>query len=110
MYNNEITLYKKVLVGKDKLGQPIYDKVKRTILCTEASIGFNEFYRASTTDFRPEIKVIIHRFEYDNEEYCYYKEIPYRIIRTYFHNGTTRQYNLDPDELELTLERVIGHE
>lgn len=73
------------------------DDVKREVFCGFRSIGMREFYAASTTDFHPELKLVLGDYlDYNGETLADYNGQRYRIIRTY----RTGQ------ELELTLERA----
>lgn len=73
------------------------DDAKREVLCGFLSIGMAEFYAASTTDFHPELKLVLADYlDYENETLADYTGQRYRILRTY-RKG---------QELELTLERA----
>ncbi len=67
------------------------------VLCGVRSIGMAEFYSASSTDFHPELKLVLADYlDYNNETLVDYNGQRYRVLRTY----RTGQ------ELELTLERA----
>lgn len=73
------------------------DDIKREVFCGVLSIGMKEFYAASTTDFHPELKLVLADYlDYNGETLADYNGQRYRILRTY----RTGQ------ELELTLERA----
>ena len=73
------------------------DDIKREVFCGFRSIGHREFYAASTTDFHPELKLVLADYlDYEGETLVDYKGQRYCILRTY-RNGL---------ELELTLERA----
>ncbi len=73
------------------------DAVRREVFCGFRSIGMKEFYAASTTDFRPELRLVLADYlDYDDETLVEYNGQLYRVLRTY----RTGQ------ELELTLERA----
>lgn len=73
------------------------DDVKREVFCRVRSIGMKEFYAANSTDFHPELKLILADYlDYNDETLADYNGQRYRILRTY----RTGQ------ELELTLERA----
>lgn len=73
------------------------DDIKREVFCGVRSIGMKEFYAASTTDFHPELKLVLADYlDYNGETLADYNGQRYRILRTY----RTGQ------ELELTLERA----
>lgn len=93
---NEIaTLIKRTYDGATRV------ETRREVFCGERSIGQREFYAASSTDYRPELKLVLADYlEYDGETLADYKGQRYRILRTY----RTGQ------ELELTLERAPQEE
>lgn len=69
----------------------------REVLCGVRSIGMKEFYSANSTDFHPELKLVLADYlDYDGETLADYNGLRYRVLRTY----RTGQ------ELELTLERA----
>lgn len=72
-------------------------ETKREVLCGFRSIGMKEFYSANSTDFRPELKLVLADYlDYDDETLADYNGVRYRILRTYRVG----------QELELTLERA----
>lgn len=72
-------------------------ETKREVFCGFRSIGMKEFYSANSTDYRPELKLVLADYlDYDGETMAEYNGQRYRILRTY-RTGT---------ELELTLERA----
>lgn len=73
------------------------DDILREVLCEVRSIGMKEFYSASSTDFRPELKLVLADYlDYEGETLADFNGVRYRILRTY-RTGQT---------LELTLERA----
>lgn len=71
--------------------------VKREVFCGFRSIGMKEFYSANSTDYRPELKLVLADYlDYDGETLADYNGQRYRILRTYRAG----------QELELTLERA----
>ena len=72
-------------------------ETKREVFCGFRSIGMKEFYSANSTDYRPELKLVLADYlDYNGETLADYNGTRYRILRTY----RTDQ------ELELTLERA----
>lgn len=72
-------------------------ETKREVFCGFRSIGMKEFYSASSTDFRPELKLVLADYlDYDGETLADYNGQRYRILRTYRAG----------QELELTLEKA----
>ena len=76
-------------------------ETSREVFCGVRSVGMREFYSANSTDFRPELKLVLADYlDYDDETLVDYDGKRYRILRTY-RNG---------QELELTLERAPAEE
>ncbi len=72
-------------------------ETRREVLCGVRSIGMKEFYSASSTDFRPELKLVLADYlDYNDETLADFNGVRYRILRTYRAG----------QELELTLERA----
>ncbi len=89
--NEVATLIKKTYSGATP------EVTRREVFCSERSIGQREFYAANSTDFRPELKLVLADYlEYEGETTAEYKGTLYRILRTYRAG----------QELELTLERA----
>lgn len=70
----------------DDAGDPVEEKVFTEVFCNELSVGQTEFYQAMATGLKPEIKLEMHRFEYNNEKQVKYNDIIYEVIRTYAKN------------------------
>ncbi len=98
MWNNEITLIGKMKKGSDKLGQPIFEEKRLTILCRKRSVTRSEFYQASQVGMRPSLVVDIHSFEYENQVVAEYEGKQYRVLKT---------FPVDLEILELTLTEVL---
>lgn len=76
-------------------------ETRREVFCGVRSIGMKEFYSAHSTDFRPELKLILADYlDYEDETLALYNGELYRILRTYRVG----------QELELTLERAPAEE
>lgn len=89
--NNVATLIKRTYKGAVQV------ETKREVFCGARSIGQREFYAASTTDFHPELKLVLADYlDYDGETLADFEGQRYRILRTY----------RPGQELELTLERA----
>lgn len=75
--------------------------VEREVLCTLRSIGSQEFYQASATEYHPEAKFVLGDYmDYNDETLARYDGTLYRIIRTYRAGK----------RLELTVERASAEE
>ncbi|MGU8065545.1 phage head closure protein [Streptococcus suis] len=99
MWNHEITLISKRIIGTDKLKQNITEEVKSVLLCRKKSITRSEFYQANQAGIRPSLVVDIHSFEYDNQELAEFEGERYRILKT---------YPVDLETLELTLTEKLS--
>lgn len=76
-------------------------ETKREVFCEVRSIGMKEFYSANSTDFRPELKLVLADYlDYNDETLADFNGVRYRILRTYRAG----------QELELTLERAAAEE
>lgn len=77
------------------------EDVKREVFCTFRSIGMAEFYAANSSDFHPELKLVLADYlDYNSETLADYAGQRYRILRTYRAG----------QELELTLERASAED
>ena len=87
MYDEQIKL-----LGKEKaINVPGQGREKkqseRTVFAKVLSIGMNEFYQASSTGFKPELKFEIADYmDYDNEKELIYNKVKYQVLRTYRKN------------------------
>lgn len=73
------------------------EDVKREVLCGFRSIGMKEFYASNSSDFHPELKLVLEDYlDYEGETLVDYDGQRYRVLRTY--RAGLR--------LELTLERA----
>lgn len=98
-YDNQVTLIT-YPITEDALGQQIEGTpVETVILCAEKSIGYREFYAAAAEGIRPEIAVVIHRYEYSGQRVVKYKSILYKVLRT---------FATSTEEMELTLGEAQG--
>lgn len=108
LYDNELTLLSYKLT-EDDIGNNIKVPVRNTILCKVKSIGSTEFYNAQVNSLKPEIKFIIHSFEYNGEKEVEFKGVKYQVIRNYDGDTVDRSDNsLSGEEIELTCEKVVG--
>lgn len=109
MYNHELTLvlYKYI---KDDIGNNIKEEIKTDVLCRVQGISSNEFYNSATIKLKPEIKFIMHNFEYLGQKEVIYNNQKYVVVRTYKPREVmgNNKTGLEFDEIELTCERMVG--
>ena len=109
MYNHELTLIS-YTITKDEIGNPIKTPIRETVLCKVRSIGSTEYYNAQVSNLKPELKFIVHAFEYQNQREVEFEGNKYQVIRTYKGDTVDRSDNaLKDEEIELTCERVLGN-
>jgi SPP1 family predicted phage head-tail adaptor len=82
-YDHEVTLIGHEYGEPDALGQQRPVPVETVILCAEKSVRASEFYAAGQSGLRPEIVLIVHRFEYDGQVEVEYRGRRLRVLRTY---------------------------
>ena len=102
MYNHDLTLID-YEYGFDEIGNQTKKPSETVIQCKVKSVGYDEFYDASMSELRPEIKFIIHDFEYGNQKDVMFEGQKYHVMRTYRGSRT-----LAFDEIELTCERAVN--
>ncbi len=81
----------------NKVGNTIKTKTYRKIFANKKSITQNEFYQAERVGLKPQLRFEVYSIEYRNELLAKYKEVEYKIIRT---------YKTSADKIELILEGV----
>lgn len=98
-YDHELTLVGEA-IEEDEIGNQRPVETRMTILCSVNSAGRSDFYSGAAAGLRPEYVFTIHAYEYGGERIVEFEGVRYRVIRTY-QTGT--------EEIELTVERVIGN-
>lgn len=81
----------------NKVGNTIKVKRYKRIFANKKSITQNEFYQAERVGLKPQLRFEVYSIEYGNELLAKYKEVEYKIIRT---------YKTSADKIELILEGV----
>lgn len=83
MFNDVLKLVS-ITNTKNNLGDIVQTKTERQVFCRVKSISQSEFYQASATGFKPNIKFALSdSLEYQGEEIVKYNSMEYRVIRTY---------------------------
>lgn len=98
-YDHELTLIGET-IDEDELANQNSVETKTTVLCSVKSAGRGDFYNGAVAGLRPEYVFTIHAYEYNGERIVEFDGVRYRVIRT---------YQKGIEEIELTVERVIGH-
>lgn len=67
----------------DEIGQPVPTESMRDVYCDVASVSQNEWYEAGNRGFRPELKITMFLYDYNNETIVAFEGKRYAIYRTY---------------------------
>jgi SPP1 family predicted phage head-tail adaptor len=70
-------------ISFDDAGDKVKAPVEKKVLSNYLSIGQKEFYEAQTSGMKPELKIEVREFEYNNEDTLKYNGVVYNIIRTF---------------------------
>ena len=98
MYN-EIANLCAVKIEQDEYGNENRVLEKRPVFVQTRSVGQREYYAAATTDFKPELTLVLaDYYDYNDEQIVEYSGRLYSIIRTY----------INRNRLEIVLERRAG--
>ena len=73
----------------------------RRVFCHVDSVTGSEFFQGGANGIRPEFRITMFKYDYENEEVLEYKETLYQIYRT---------YNSKNDMIELYVEKRKGVE
>lgn len=112
-----ITLIKTEITGRDAYGNEVTEQTERDVFCQVFGVSRSEFYSAATAGMHPDLTVRLSDFmDYEGEELARYEGALYSIIRTYRdrgamgHGRATQWSGMDPNAIELTLQKKIGVE
>lgn len=85
----------------DQIGQRIATEVEREVFCDISSISSSEFSNAGQMGLRPEFKVKVWKYEYNDEDEIVIGEKHFSVYRTY----------VDQDgRIELYVQRRVGED
>lgn len=89
------------LIRENRTGHGVHEAVTeeaRTVFCTVQSVTRSEYYDALNAGIQPSLVFRLALAEdYENERVIRYKDLKYRVIRTYM---------TDDDGIEITVERA----
>ena len=96
---NEIAYLCAETVTQDEYLNEKKELTPRMVFAQPRSIGTTEFYAAATTDFHPDITLVLaDYYDYDGEKVVYYNGKFFDVIRTYQKSN----------RLEIVLQERIG--
>lgn len=110
-------MYTEIFLGKEVLLNNEFGEKEKTIsfsdtslFCEEKSVKYNEFYQGMQSGLKPEKIIKMNKYEY----YSYMQDTikKYAKVRHYISNKlidytVLREYEVDSDDIELTLTRGI---
>jgi len=68
----------------DAYGDPAITESSQERYCMVKSISQSEFYQASASGLKPEIKFVLSDYyDYDGQKYLDYNDVRYTVLRTY---------------------------
>lgn len=77
----------------------VVTETRTTVYCDIQSVSQNEFFKANELGFKPQLKVTMFKYDYDNESIIEIDGVRYSIYRTF--EGRN-------DEIELYCEKKVG--
>lgn len=106
-----VALVRETQGGYDAEGNRIVIREKRDVYAQIYGVSRTEFYAAANAGLKPEITVRLQEFtEYEGEQLVEVNGELYQVIRVYRDRGSLQHRNgMDPDAVELILERKIGN-
>lgn len=82
-----VVTLRQVTGGLDEFKKPTKTFTDRKVYAVKKSVGSAEFYQAAATGLKPELVFSVRG--YKGEEYLLYRDVQYRIIRTYEKGDST---------------------
>jgi SPP1 family predicted phage head-tail adaptor len=67
----------------DVNGNKIYTTTSKNVFCNAKSVKASEFYKAASTNLKPEIVLVVRKIDYNNEQLVKYNNKDYRVLRTF---------------------------
>ena len=110
-------MYTEIYLGKEVLHNNEYGEKEKSIsfsntsfFCEEKSVKYNEFYQGMQSGLKPEKIIKMNKYEY----YLYmqdalkkYAKVRHTISNILIDYTVLREYEVDSDDIELTLTRGI---
>lgn len=96
-----ITLIKAVPSNESTAtGEPIFNEERKAVYGVKKAVRQSEFFQAFSQGFKPDVKIEINSFEYENENLCDLEGQRFRIYRSYPISNSERT--------ELYLTQLVG--
>jgi SPP1 family predicted phage head-tail adaptor len=88
-----------IVIVEDEIGNPIEQETLKEVYCTVESISQSEYFQASLSGLKPQIKITVCEFDYSDEKIVLYNDKRYSIYRTYLRKD---------ERIELYLTEKVG--
>ena len=98
-WDNEVTLLGADGYEKDALGQKVPKEKRTTVFCSRMPISRQEFYMAGQNDIEVSEILVVHPYEYNNENYVEFDGRKLKVLKT---------YHKSLEELQLTCIERLG--
>ena len=82
-FDTVVKLIKHVQRERDEYGNAVYAEKATTVFAEKKAVRQSEFFQAAAAGFKPEIVLVVHSFEYHNEELCELDGERFKIYRAY---------------------------
>lgn len=99
-FDTVVKLIKRGASAIDEYGNAVQIEEETTVFAEKKAVRQSEFFQAHAAGFKPEIVIVVHSFEYHNEELCELEEERFKIYRSYPIGKT--------DRTELYLTAIVG--
>jgi SPP1 family predicted phage head-tail adaptor len=99
-YDTVVKLIKREKSGKDEYGNAVFSEHETVVFAEKKAVKQSEFFQAHAAGFKPEIVIVVHGFEFHNEEICELDGERFKIYRSYPIGKT--------DRIELYLTAIVG--
>ena len=99
MDRSEVCTLVNVTYTTDAIGQKVKAETLNNVFCNISSVNASEFMEGSRNGLRPELRVSMFRYDYNDELTVIINNVRYGVYRTYFTKD---------DMIELYLERKAG--
>lgn len=98
-WDDEVTLIGIDGYDTDALGQKVPKEKRTTVCCSKLPIARQEFYQARQNDIEVSEILVVHSYEYNNENYVEFNGKKLKVLKT---------YPKSLEELELTCIERLG--
>lgn len=95
---NDIAYFITEEYKKDDIGNDIVSRTEKLVFCEISSVGGQEVLKASQSGIKPQCRIKLWKYEYENQQLIRIGDDYFTVYRTY----------VDKEMIELYLERRVG--